>query len=84
MKKIKEFFVDNARIKAELWGVTTGLFAIGLFTGLIMRITRQYYYLLLAGIVAGVFKLYLNKIFVNFKNEIICTKQGIQCPTKRI
>ena len=83
-KTFKEQFTNNYRIKLELWGVTTGIFCIGLFTGLIMRITEQTYYLLLAGIVVGVLKLYMNKIFINYKNEIICAKRGIQCHSKHL
>ena len=75
---IKEWFLSNIRIKIELWSVTTGIFGVGLFTGLIMRITEQSRYLFLAGVIVWVLKQYLNKIFMNYKNENIQTKRRIQ------
>jgi len=70
---IKEFIKKQdltiTKIKVELWSVTTGIFGIGLFTGLIMRITEQKNYLFLAGVIVWVLKQYLNKIFTSYKNE---------------
>jgi len=75
---IKEWFLSNIKIKIELWSVTTGIFGVGLFTGLIMRITEQRRYLFLAGVIVWVLKQYLNKIFIDYKNEKIQTKRRIQ------